>query len=259
MPRSGSSSALLYRRLPHAQMRDAAAPSAPLGPSRGIVYKLAALFSLDAFAGGFVVQSLLALWLFERFDLSLSAASLFFFWSSALERVFLSGGGLAGRTHRPDQHDGVHPHSVQPLSDPGGVLAQSVPGARPAAAALRAVADGRADAHLLRDGGGDAGRAHRRRERHRGAAQPRVVDQPGDRRRAAGDAVLRLCRWSSAACSRSSTTSRCSSRSGTSSRRRSRQVWRLENSAVNRASGDLGGRQVGERPRRSQAFAAAQR
>ena len=58
------------------------APSAPLGPSRGVVYKLAALFSLDAFAGGFVVQSLLALWLFERFDLSLSAASLFFFWSS---------------------------------------------------------------------------------------------------------------------------------------------------------------------------------
>ena len=61
-----------------------AKPSAPLGPSRGVVYKLAALFSLDAFAGGFVVQSLLALWLFERFDLSLSAASLFFFWSSTL-------------------------------------------------------------------------------------------------------------------------------------------------------------------------------
>ena len=46
-------------------------PAPPLGPSRGVVYKLAALFSLDAFAGGFVVQSLLALWLFERFDLSL--------------------------------------------------------------------------------------------------------------------------------------------------------------------------------------------
>jgi MFS family permease len=31
-----------------------------------------------------LVQSLLALWLFERFDLSLKAASLFFFWSSVL-------------------------------------------------------------------------------------------------------------------------------------------------------------------------------
>ena len=77
----GVLSATLYRRLPHARM-DEPRSSAPLGPSRGVVYKLAALFSLDAFAGGFVVQSLLALWLFERFDLSLSAASLFFFWSS---------------------------------------------------------------------------------------------------------------------------------------------------------------------------------
>ncbi len=73
----------LYQRLPHARMVEAS-PHAPLGPSRGVVYKLAALFSLDAFAGGFVVQSLLALWLFERFNVSVSAASVFFFWSSTL-------------------------------------------------------------------------------------------------------------------------------------------------------------------------------
>src|SRR5215813_4136778 len=75
--------AALYWRLPHAQMQEKR-PSAPLGPSRRVVYKLAALFSLDAFAGGFVVQSLLALWLFERFDMSLTAASVFFFWTSTL-------------------------------------------------------------------------------------------------------------------------------------------------------------------------------
>jgi len=74
---------LLYWLLPHARM-DERRPSAPLGPSRKVVYKLAALFSLDAFAGGFVVQSLLALWLFIRFDMSLSAASIFFFWTSTL-------------------------------------------------------------------------------------------------------------------------------------------------------------------------------
>ena len=77
----GVVAAALYRRLPHAQA-DAPKPAAALGPSRGVVYKLAALFSLDAFAGGFIVQSLLALWLFERFDLSLAGASVFFFWSS---------------------------------------------------------------------------------------------------------------------------------------------------------------------------------
>jgi MFS family permease len=79
----GVLSALLYARLPHAEMK-ATAPRAPLGPSRGIVYKLAALFSVDSFAGGFAVQSLVALWLFERFDLSLTAASLFFFWANVL-------------------------------------------------------------------------------------------------------------------------------------------------------------------------------
>jgi MFS family permease len=75
--------AALYWLLPHERM-DERRPSAPLGPSRNVVYKLAALFSLDAFAGGFVVQSLLALWLFIRFDMSLTAASVFFFWTSTL-------------------------------------------------------------------------------------------------------------------------------------------------------------------------------
>ena len=79
----GAVIALIYTRLPHAEMK-AQAPQAALGPSRGIVYKLAALFSIDAFAGGFAVQSLIALWLFERFDLSLTAASLFFFWANVL-------------------------------------------------------------------------------------------------------------------------------------------------------------------------------
>src|SRR3984893_6910771 len=79
----GVLSAALYRRVPHARAEERTR-HAPLGPSRTTVYKLAALFSIDAFAGGFVAQSLLVLWLFERFDLSLSAAGLFFFWSSTL-------------------------------------------------------------------------------------------------------------------------------------------------------------------------------
>jgi len=79
----GVLSAALYTRLPHAEMK-AQAPQGALGPSRGIVYKMAALFSIDSFAGGFAVQSLIALWLFDRFDLSLTAASIFFFWSNTL-------------------------------------------------------------------------------------------------------------------------------------------------------------------------------
>ena len=83
----GLLAAFLYSRLPRDHMRAATRPSQALGPSRNIVYKLAALFSLDAFAGGFVVQSLLALWLFQRFDLSLGAASAFFFCSSLLSAI----------------------------------------------------------------------------------------------------------------------------------------------------------------------------
>jgi MFS family permease len=53
----------------------------PLEQSREIVLRLAALFSLDSLASGFVVQSLLAVWLFERFDLSVTAAGTIFFWT----------------------------------------------------------------------------------------------------------------------------------------------------------------------------------
>jgi MFS family permease len=82
----GVLAAALYRRLRQSRAEQRHV-STPLGPSRGMVYKLAALFSLDAFAGGFVVQSLLALWLFKRFGISLSTASLFFFWTSLLSAL----------------------------------------------------------------------------------------------------------------------------------------------------------------------------
>jgi len=59
-------------------------PQRALGESRSIVYGLAALFSLDAFGGGFFVQSLLALWFFQAFHLSVLAASSILFWSSIL-------------------------------------------------------------------------------------------------------------------------------------------------------------------------------
>jgi MFS family permease len=77
----GLAGGFIYARIPlHRPAPGHVAPTA-LGPSRHIIYRLAALFSLDAFAGGFVVQSLLALWLFETFDMSLAAAGAFFFWS----------------------------------------------------------------------------------------------------------------------------------------------------------------------------------
>ncbi|WP_368857209.1 MFS transporter, partial [Pseudomonas sp. 32_A] len=69
---------LLYRHLPLPEAHAPAAPP-PLGPSRRIVTRLAMLFSVDAFAGGLVVNSLLSLWLMQRFGLSVAAAGRFFF------------------------------------------------------------------------------------------------------------------------------------------------------------------------------------
>src|SRR3989449_1401584 len=73
----------LYLRLPDAHVEETK-PAAPLGPSRSIVWRLARLFSVESFAGGLVVNSLLALWLFERFGLSVTAAGAFFFWTGFL-------------------------------------------------------------------------------------------------------------------------------------------------------------------------------
>jgi MFS family permease len=77
----GLVSGLIYRALPAARAPGRGAPAAPLRESRRIVYTLAALFSLDAFGGGFIVQSLLALWLFEKFQLSTTVAGTIFFWT----------------------------------------------------------------------------------------------------------------------------------------------------------------------------------
>jgi MFS family permease len=74
---------LLYRRLPEPRV-ERQGPPAALGPSRGIVWRLSGLFSVDAFAGGLVLNSLLALWLFERFGMSLAGAGAFFFWTGLL-------------------------------------------------------------------------------------------------------------------------------------------------------------------------------
>jgi MFS family permease len=75
---------LLYRQLSTAIEPGEAQPTAPLQESKGIVYRLAALFSIDSFGSGFVVQSLLALWLFERFDISVAAVGTIFFWTGLL-------------------------------------------------------------------------------------------------------------------------------------------------------------------------------
>ena len=59
-------------------------PGRPLQTSRGIVRRLAALFALDAFAGGLVVQTILSLWFHMRFGVPLTVLGALFFGTNLL-------------------------------------------------------------------------------------------------------------------------------------------------------------------------------
>lgn len=71
--------ALIYARLRPSVRPHPTARASPLTKSRHIAIRLSILFSLDAFGGGFVVQALLALWLFRRFNLPVATVGVFFF------------------------------------------------------------------------------------------------------------------------------------------------------------------------------------
>jgi MFS family permease len=76
------------------------APGRGLGVvrSRGIVARLAGLFALDAFAGGFVVQGLMAYWFYLRYGLDTAALAGIFFGTSLLAALsFLLAAPLAQR------------------------------------------------------------------------------------------------------------------------------------------------------------------
>jgi len=67
-------------------------PPANVGPhgghalhrSKAIVYRMSALFSLDAFGSGFAGQAIIVLWLQLRFGLSTATAGVVFFWAALL-------------------------------------------------------------------------------------------------------------------------------------------------------------------------------
>ena len=58
--------------------------SMSLHKSRTIVFRLASMFALDAFAGGLVVQTILSLWFHQRFGVSLSVLGMLFFGTNML-------------------------------------------------------------------------------------------------------------------------------------------------------------------------------
>jgi MFS family permease len=91
--------AAVYRRLtPRIEPASDKASPGILAQSKGIVLRLAALFSLDSLGGGFAIDALVALWLFERFDYSVETVGVVFFAASLLASLSQLGSSwLAAR------------------------------------------------------------------------------------------------------------------------------------------------------------------
>jgi len=89
-----------YARLAPADRIEPGGPLVPLAslPSAPIIRRLAALFALDSFAGGFVLQSLIAYWFSVRFGLRLESLGWVFFVAQLLTALsFLTAAPLARR------------------------------------------------------------------------------------------------------------------------------------------------------------------
>jgi len=94
----GVAAGFLYASLPKGSGTEAQQTTSSLKTSKKMVLKLAALFSLDAFAGGLILDSMLVLWLFDKFQLSTSDAGTIFFWTGVLSAFsFLLAVRIAAR------------------------------------------------------------------------------------------------------------------------------------------------------------------
>ena len=83
---------------PAAKPHDGISGRLGLGRSRSVVLRLSALFSIDAFAGGFIPQSLMAYWFSLRFGVSPAALGGIFFAANMLAAVSsLSAARIAAR------------------------------------------------------------------------------------------------------------------------------------------------------------------
>ena len=88
--------------------------------SRGVVLRLSALFAMDAFAGGLIVQSMMAYWFHVRFGVEAGVIGSIFFGANILAGISALLAGTPGQEDRPDQHDGLHPR-------PSNILLMLVP------------------------------------------------------------------------------------------------------------------------------------
>ena len=138
-----------------------------LGRSKGVVLRLSALFSIDAFGGGFIPQSLMAYWFHLQYGVEPAVLGGIFFGANLLAAVSsLSAARIASRIGLLNTMVVTHlPSNVLLILVP---LMPTLPlGDRGPAAAVQPQPDGRPDPPVVRDGRRRPGRALGRRGRYR--------------------------------------------------------------------------------------------
>jgi predicted MFS family arabinose efflux permease len=95
----GALSLLLYMNLKRFDVANPAAVARiALGPSKRTVYRLAALFAVDSLGSGLFVQSLLAVWLINRFGAEPGTVGTIFFWAGMASAFsYLAASALSQR------------------------------------------------------------------------------------------------------------------------------------------------------------------
>ena len=127
-----------------------------LGRSRGVVLRLSALFSLDAFAGGFIPQSLMAYWFHLQFGRRAGGPRRDLLRGKPARGGLVAVGGPDRGALRAHQHDGVHPPALERAPAARAAHADAAAGGSGPAPPLHAQPDGRADTPVVRHGGGRA-------------------------------------------------------------------------------------------------------
>ena len=122
----------------------------PLAASRSIVQRMAALFAVDSFGGGFVVNAYIAYYLARRYGATAELLGVRLLRDRHPPSGLVPGRRSAQRTDRPAPHDGLHPPALEPPTGRRRLRPEPGDSDRAAARPLRALSDGRPTAPDLR-------------------------------------------------------------------------------------------------------------
>ncbi len=151
-----------------------------LHQSSGVVAKLSALFALDSFGGGFVVQGFAAYWFYLAVRRGSRSTRGDLLLGEHLCRHFSAGRIQAGIPDWLGPDDGRHAPAVEHSADPGPADADAAARGSHAVAAVQHQSDGRPHPAVIRDGRRTArgtisgSRRHRRCSNNRRGGQSRL-------------------------------------------------------------------------------------